>query len=280
MKSAKLKIAAVAMAAISGVCSMQAITASAAFQYTQTSQEVKERQSTMDTYVARWKSGWWNNDYLPNTTWNKTVVSGPIIGAGYSSTVPGGYHENQSLTGSKSLVRALAQDYFDTTIFMSFFGGSKEFSPRIGDQVCLKKGSTTKYIFITKGPSGTQAIELVNGKITYNRAYGVGNGAMYYGNEYWSVQNYLRPVKEGDANGDSYVYLNSFHNISGDDATFRSYLNYGIPGTWNNAITAALTMNDDWNVTWDDYQTWHDNLYYNSANGCMRGNFGYLKRLY
>ncbi len=269
------------MAAISGVCSMQAITASAAFQYTQTAQEVKERQSTMDTYVARWKSGWWNNDYLPNTYWNKTVYSGIIIGGGYNSYVPGSYHQNQALTGGMSLVRSLAQDYFEgTTIFMSFGGGSKEFAPRIGDQICISRNGSTRYLFITKTGSSIKAVELVNGQIKYDRTYGVNNGAMTFNGDRWTVNNYLRPIKRGDANGDSYVYLNAHHNISGDAAVFQSYLTYGIPGTWSNAITAALDMNGDQQVTEkEDYKVWYNNLYWYTTDGTMHGSYGYLKSI-
>lgn len=281
MKFAKLKIAAIAMAAISGVCSMQAITASAAFQYTLTSQEVLERQSTMDTRVARWKNSYWGTRFLPNQAFTETIYSDTVVGGFYNSYIPGGYWQGMSLnkTNGQGLARALAVDYFDTTIFMSFPGGSKEFSPRIGDQICLTRNGVTKFIFITRDKSGIKAVELVDGKIKYDRSYGTGNGFMTFGSERWNVAHYLRPIKEGDANGDSYVYLNGVHNFSGDDSYFQYYIGNSNLGDWGNAKTAALTMNDDWSITQADYTTWYNNLYYNSVNGCMRGNFGFIKSL-
>ena len=274
MKSAKLKIVAVAMAAISSFGAAQAISASA-FTYTLNSQYTMELQSTMNTRVARWKSSSWGTRFLPNKTWTEHVTSGTIVGGYYDSYIPGGYWFGQDLTGGKSFVRALAEDYFGTTIFMVFGGGSKEFAPRIGDQICISRNGETRYLFITNTTNGIKAAELVGGKIKYDRSYGVNNGAMTFNGNRWTVNNYLRPIKQGDANGDSYVYKNSYHNFSGDKDAFASYAKYGVPGNWGNVITAALTMNNDEFVTQTDYNTWSNNLG-NTTYGRMNGSYGYV----
>lgn len=254
MKSAKLRIAAVAMAAISSFCAAQAITASA-FSYTSRSQYTCEQQSTMNSNVSTWKT---STRFKANKTWTEHVYSSTVVGGYYNSYIPGGYWQGQDLNrnNGQALARALAANYFGTSIFMSFPGGSKEFAPRLGDQVCLTRNGVTKFIFITKDSSGYKAVEQVNGKIVYDRAYGLGNGFMTYGNEIWSVAHFLRPIKEGDANGDSYVFRYSVHNFSGDDSAFQSYIGSSNLGDWGNAKMAACTMNNDWNITDTDYNTW------------------------
>ena len=228
MKTMKARITAAALAGAMAVCGAltQAISASA-FVYSDYTQLEREQQSTMNQAVSTWKA---STKFKSGKNWTNSdnISSGVVVGKGYSSQTPTNRYSGTQLSGSDALARALAQNYYDTTVFMELYASSKEFNPQIGDQIVLTNGSTSKTVFVTSVSGSIKVVELVNNKVTYDVSYSMGNGSMRRGGVNWTTSYVIRPIKQGDVNGDSYMYaLDHGYGIKNvENTTLKYYGSY------------------------------------------------------
>lgn len=279
MKSIKTKIAAAALAAITTVCSAQAISASA-YQYTPNTQRYLQTQSTMNSKITTWKNLYPAGSTF--TTTNDRVYSGKITNVGFETVTPS--QEGQELLGTQAYARKLAVNYFGTSIFMSLQTG-KEFNPEIGDQVKLWDPDThrSRWIFITRKSGGIQATELdqFTNKVKWNVNYTVGNGSMDCTSEngkHYIVYACYRPIKQGDVNGDGRVTTYDIQWLEGYVSGF-----YSTSGKDYNLLMAASDFNTSWTLTTSDRNTLFNNLCYSDYslrptydNSTMYGNYKYV----
>ena len=283
MKTMKARITAAALAGAMSICGAAAQAVPAfAFEFSSYTQLEREQQSTMDQAVSAWKT---STQFKSGKNWTNSdnISSGVVVGKGYSSQTPSNRYSGTQLSGSDALARALAQNYYDTTIFMELHAASKEFNPQIGDQIVLTNGSTSKTVFVTSVSGSIKVVELVNNKVTYDVSYSMGNGSMRRGGVNWTTSYVIRPIKQGDVNGDSYMYaLDHGYGIYSDvDAMYDIvYNNNGqLPsGARSDVMTAAISLNGDWSVTTWDY--WLLQYGHGPENGRMDNNsYGYVKTL-
>lgn len=285
MKHTKLRIAAAAMSAITMACASQAITASA-FQYTGTPQYACEQNSTMGNYVSMWKG----TTYKTNSTWGtRYFTNGVVVGGGFTAANLEGSYEGQHITGDKGLCRSMARDYFGTSIFMQISPNARYHVARLGDQVTMTRNGVTKTVFVTycNSPS-LKVVELKNGKITYDNAYYYAGNTMMKGNETWTVDYVTRPIKQGDANGDGFVYAERYADYYGDLEAIANYANNGVPaGVRYDVLMAAASLDGDWQITAADHRilmynllTFNGSSYYYTTEGRMNGDWSYVSRLY
>lgn len=289
MKNIKIKIAAAAMAAISAMCAAQAIPASA-FQYTGTPQYASETQSNMDNYTSYWRG----STYRENSTWTRTYYNGVVVGPGYNSTNLEGSWQGMPLNSSngnadKGLCRSMATDYFGTNVFIQIVPNARYHTAKLGDQITMHRNGVTKTVWVTYCNAPTlKVVELKNGRITYDNTYTYTGQNLYYGNQTWVVDYVTRPIKQGDANGDGYVYAERYADYYGDLEEIANLANNGIP-SWkrSDVLKAAVSLDNDWDITAADHRILMYNLlqfsngsYYYSTYGRMNGDYGYVKTLY
>lgn len=291
MKFRKSRIAAIAMAAVTAVCAAQSMAMSAsaygnAFHFTSVSQETAESQSYMNSRVNTWKNG---STFRANSTWSGTASNGIVVGPGFQDNNISGTWYNQTLSGDIALARRLAQDYFGTTIFMELYPNQRYYMMQLGDQLRLKRGSSYKSVFVHELPSSSngykmKAVELINGKINYNVQYTVSGANVIRNNQTWAINYVTRPIKQGDANGDGYVFGTRYADYQADVDAINDYFLNGIPsGHRSDVTTAAASVDNDWNIDVSDYRIVLYNQLVNGNfqnDGRMHGNWYYLKTLY
>ena len=299
MKFTKIKAAALVMAAATAFCAGQAMTASAAgnaFQYTSVTQTQAESQTRMNTVKSAWKNNGWNGvKFKANTSWNQSATLGVTVGPGFSSTTLTGNQQGSTIYGSAALARKMAESYFDTTIFMECYANGKYYRETLGDQLILTNpaGTQTRTVFVTQVSGGMKVTELQNGKIKYDIPVSNSCGTIIFNNnDPWIATYVIRPIKQGDANGDGVVLCHTNYYVWGNDRTqLGDYCNSN--GNYTNNFTnnprtdvlvAACTFDHDWSLNYYDY----DVLTNDQSDGYgdytytyrMNGNFGYVKRLW
>ena len=293
MKFRKSRIVAAAMAAITAVSAAQAMSMSAsaygnAFQFTSVPQEVCESLSHMLNHITYWQNA---NPYKANSTWTRTVSNGIVVGPGFQDNNISRTWQGQTLTGDIALVRSMAQDYFGTTIFMEHYPNQRYYMMQLGDQLRLKRGSQSKSVFVYELPSSSngykmKAVELINGKITYNVQYTVSGANVIRNGQTWAIDYFTRPIKQGDANGDGYVFGTRYADYQADvDAINEIYGNNGNvqPGHRRDVTYAAASLDNNWTIDVSDYRILLYNQLQNNQfvnDGRMHGNWYYVKRLY
>ena len=294
MKLRKSKIAAAAMAAVTAISAAQAITASA-FSYTTVPQRTCESYSYVNN-ITTYLSGC--NGTKANTTWSGSVTWGPTCKTGFQGGSYSNIGEGTSVSSGKAFARKVAKEVYGTTSYMEMKEVTNtsaynyfRYIPRIGDQVTVKNGSTEKTIFISNVTNGTiKACEVdEGGKIRYNKSYTYrsSNKTFTYNGKAWTFQYVARPVKEGDANGDSYVSLDGdtftytsysgsvTFNCKADGAEMSYIMNHGCrSGEQYNWLCAAADWNNDWQIDGRDYKIFCDHIIdYSGAglshDGCL-----------
>lgn len=309
MKLRKTKIAAAAMAAITAISAAQAITASAAT-YTSVPTRTCEGYEYVNN-ITTYLSGCYGTK--ANVKWNsysfetRKEIWGQTCKTGFQKGNYSGLGHGANVSDGKAFARKVARYVYNTSNFMEMKEVTSSsaynyfrYIPRIGDQVTVKYGSTLKTIFITKVTNGTiRACEVdENGYIRYNKTYSykVSNKSFNNSGKAWYFQYVARPIKAGDANGDSYVSLDGdsffYSSASGsvsfdckaDGAEmsaicynhFRSNENEGF-------VKAAADWDGSGEVNGSDYWIFCDHMIDYSGSGlCHDGNTvrdGYVNAL-
>lgn len=300
MKFRKTKIAAAAMAAITAISAAQAISASAAISYTTVPARTCETYSYVNN-ITTYMSGCYGSK--ANYKWNnysydtRKEIWGPSCKTGFQGGNYSGLGNGANVADGKAFARKVARNVFNTTTFMEMKEVTStsaynyfRYIPRIGDQVTVKNGSTEKTIFITNVTNGTiKACEVdESGYIRYNKTYTYrsSNKTFTYSSKAWTFQYVARPIKLGDANGDSYVSLSgdqfSYTSANGsvsfyckaDGSEMSAISDYHWrSGEDVNFVHAAADWNLDWNVNGVDYKIFQDHIIDYSGSGlCHDGN--------
>ena len=256
MKHIKAKIAAVVFAAATAVCSMQAATASALYTghenwYSAQSQDERELQRNFahDLYFIQ-------NSYANQTTWNGTVYSGMVLGTGYTYANISGTQTGSALTGAAGWARNLANRFYGSNVIyteqphdkITSFGDWRDVT--LGDQIVMHRNGSQHTVIVTGINSETGKFycsELVGNKIYWGREFTkIGTTIKRVsGNTSFTFDYVIRPVKVGDANGDSIVGFT--------DATWLDYqINYiGMPNFGTvcyEVYMAAVDFNNNWSI--------------------------------
>lgn len=285
MKNIKTRIAAAAFAAVTTVCGMQAISASAwqQFYYTTNKQEECDESYFMGQALKRWAR---DNGIYSGAYWNQNVASGVVCKEGYKSTTYSNTYEGTNLTDSAAFARYLAHSYFGTKTYMEICViGSTDF--KIGDQVRIGQGSAARTIFITN-VNGNQitAFSLDNSHhITYDTYTRTSAWYLKQGNTSIYVDYLTRPIKEGDVNGDGVFTtadLDWLKKKIGDQPYYypKSLDQLGMSGSnYRLDIFARAVWANDWKIEYSAYYTIGYNLNNPTPNntGHMRGNYGFVK---
>ena len=262
MKNIKTRIAAAACAAITAFCGAQAMSASAfnyGHPYSGNTQEYCESAYAMSRNVRMWQTYGSNGsgDWAEGCSWSPSVKAGKMVGRGFTTAHTSNYSTNQTLTGPVGWVRTLANSHYGfeaqkaawMEIPSSYMNGWTSF--RQGDQVILKSGNTTHAVFITYIDGETfYCSELRSGKIRWGVQFKVTNyGAglkRVSGGQQYTIQYVARPIKEGDANGDSYV------DVTDVDWVGNHYGGGYISGTNRDILMAAADYTGNWWLDFDD----------------------------
>ena len=274
MKRTTTKAAATLCAALTAVCGMQAITASAttdAHPVSGNTQDSTEFGMNFSHNLYFWSV----YNYPQGTQWSQTVRQGKVFGPGYSTTNLSGIAEGTALPASLAWARFLANgNYGSENLYYTEQPASivdDTTQAKNGDQIVMTSNSGQKHaIFVTSVYSdySLSASELVNGRVQwgsgyvkfgYNKLRRTSDGTVF------TVNYVVRPVKEGDANGDSVV--------DSSDVTWLSnhYNAYSFPGADYNVQMAAADIDGDWQITWRDAF----GVLMNNSDGRMTGNYSY-----
>lgn len=291
----KSKIAAIAMAAMTAVCTAQAMamTTSAAvvdgpLKVTGVPQEVCESDSHMMNHITMWRNAGEFREGIYWSDYTDRMTSGYVFGKNFSYNNPSGTSVGDRITGEACLTRKLATQYFGTSTFMCAEPSARYFMAQIGDQYKIKCGNQTKYVFVYQLPSSAnnykmKVVEVVNNRVRYDRQYDFGTSYLFSGNQSWHIEYYMRPIKQGDASCDGFVF-SSYNPVGGGtsdtDACLTQYYNYHYqsnPDARTQAIISACSvyMPFDWVVDRNDVET----IRYNGAQGRMNGSYGYVASL-
>ena len=297
MKNIKTRIAAAACAAITAVCGMQAMSASAfnyGHPYTVNSQEWCYRNTGRS--LRMWTSD--TSSIKQGKTWNGTINAGTMVGMGFTTKHDSDLTNGQKLTGDAAFARYLACSHFGVkngedgkaawidlpkTQFTAY--GHYDF----GDQIRLGRGNERHSIFVTYATLNTKTnvteitcAEVVGKTINWNVKYQMiryNNKSNTYFSQMKRVSDgktydvicVTRPVKEGDANGDGSVTRNDVQWIQN-----RVKYNGGNPNVsgCNNDLrkTAADVDGTGW-LTNDDANIIYSHMY--ESWGIMMGDYRY-----
>ncbi len=275
MKHIASRAAAAFCAAITAVCVMQAVTASA------TTPAHPVSGNTQDSTEFGMNFGhnlyyWSVYNYPQNSQWSQTVRQGKVFGPGYSTTNLSGISEGQTLSAPLAWARHLAiSNYGNEHLYFTEQPASTVddvTTAKNGDQIVMTSSSGQKHaIFVTCVYTDytIDGSELVNGRVNWNSGYvkfGPNKLRRLSDGTVFTVDYVVRPVKEGDANGDSVV--------DSADVTWLSnhYNAYSFPGAYYNVQMAAADIDGDWQITWRDAF----GVFMNNSEGRMTGNYSYL----
>ena len=260
MKHIKTKIAAVCCAAIAAVSASQAITASAVG-YNR-SQDYCENAYNM-SYDMRGLSRY---VYPGGSAFNENVTCGAMCGKGYANETISHNNLGTPLSGSEAWCRWLANNYFDTDIYMELPGG-KNCNVKLGDQVRISgNNESDRSLFVTSISGSTfYATSLdANNRVVYGEKYLLHNGALIVqdnnGNtvKTYSVNYIVRPIKKGDANGDGVFTVADKNWVNS-----HLYMNQSQCGFNNkrwDLLMKALMNEGGWRIEYSAYYTLGYNL--------------------
>ena len=277
MKHVLTKAAAAFCAAATAVCAMQAVTASAINSQhptTGNTQASCEEPRNMGHNCYYWSV----YNYPANTAWDQTVISGKVFGPGYSTTTISGNTQGTPLNGAVAWARKLACEHFGSanTIFTEQPASYANCLPamKLGDQIVLTRNGQTHAVFVTginfgNGNDSVTVSELVGGVIKYGVTYTVpvdGQLRRSSNGQTYNISYVVRPVKEGDANGDSSVDIMDVDFILSHTGV------YNFPGSDYNTVMGACDLDGDWSISWQDAMA----VYMNMNCGKLDGNYSYL----
>ncbi|MBP0972108.1 MAG: hypothetical protein J5753_08730 [Oscillospiraceae bacterium] len=275
MKHISAKISAVLCAATATVLAFQSVTASAynnahknwLTEQTQESTEFPMNFSHSLYYIQR---------YLREegiTTYQNTIQSGLVLGQGYSTTNISGTQQGATLSGTAAWARYLANCFYGwDTVYTEQRPQSRysisEMKP--GDQVVLSWNGTKRTVFVTSvSDDCVYCSELWGDAIMWNIEFTRPTGnkmKRIYGGTEFTIDYFIRPVKEGDANGDSIVdFMDVVFLADNLGATYFS-------GKDHNTMFAASDLDGDWVIDQDDCIE----VYYHVNENRMNGNYRYV----
>ena len=273
----KTRIAAAACAAITAVCGMQAMSASAfnhCYPYTYNTQEGAFYTIGHDLYL-------WQCYGMPqNSYWNKTVKAGTMVGKGFTNSKISSYTTNQNLYNNMAFPRFLAASHFGMDqdkaawIELPKAGFTAYGHYQGGDQIFLKNGNSWHCVFVESANSNTfYCSELdsnnhvqwgVQYKLLSNqRLKRVSDGKIY------NVQYVARPVKEGDADGSGMVNRDDVIWI--EQRVANNYGNPNVSGCNNDLRKAAADVDGSGWLTLADSQEIYGHMY--ESRGIMTGDY-------
>ena len=281
MKHIKSRIAAASCAAITAICGMQALSASAYntnYPYTRNTQNFCQEPRNMSYNLHAWQS----YGYPQGKKFSQTVDGGVLVGKGFTEAHISSYNNyNAQMTGPRAWVRFLANSHFGTVVegrgvWMELpsadFTGTGSFA--LGDQIILN-GSNALFVTGINSDNTIYCSELISGKVAWSTQYKLtksGNQPMQLqriagGSKTTYTLNYVvRPVKEGDANGDGWVNLNDVIWTEGH------YNCYNFPDENYNVQMAAADVNGNGQIDNGD----RDIIYGHYYGGVMNGNYRYV----
>lgn len=276
MKNMKTRIAAAAFAAITAVCGMQAMSASAfnhCYPYTYGTQETALYTIGHDLYL-------WQCYGMPqNSNWSQTVKAGTMVGKGFTNSHLSSYSTNQNLFNQMAFPRYLAASHFgmdqdkaawlelpasDFTAYGHFKGG---------EQIYLKLNGTYHAVFVENSSSNVlYCSELISNKVKWgvqykllsnNKLKRVSDGKTY------NIQYVVCPVKEGDADGNGSVNRNDVQWI--EQRVANNYGNPNVSGCNNALRKAAADVDGSGWLTLADSQEIYGHMY--ESKGIMTGDY-------
>ena len=275
MKQIRARISASVLAAAAAVCALQSVTASGytashknwLTAQTQESTEFPMNFSHSLYYLQR------SYNMAGVNTFTDTVTSGLVVGPGYSTTTLSGTYQGAQLTGSVAWARHLANCFYgENTVYMeqlpqTHYSSLSEMQP--GDQIVISREGRQYAIFVTGvGEDRIYCSELWGDAIMWSMEFTrTGNTLKrVFGGAEFSINYYLRPVKEGDANGDSIVDIMDVAWLADHEGVTS------VPGTDYTTQMMAADMNGNWVIDHADTV----DVYYHGGYNRMNGDYRYV----
>ena len=296
------------MAAITTICASQSLSAAALTTHYNTmfTQTLCESTSWMTTNVNYWKN---TARFKANKIWtaDDNVMCGYVAKGGFVRGTWSGIYMGTMMTGDAALVRRLANDYFNNCnvngqnnfweqngcpAYLELKPNVRYHRAQLGDQIHIVNGNQQKWAFVTGLPSAAtnyklRVIELVNNKVTYNVDYDYQTAYLTKGSQQWTMDYYVRPIKQGDVNGDGVVCPEDYDPCaSGSDLTAITTYAQQLPSNSVyevKLLKAAASLDGDDDIDGADYRILQNNLVAQRAgseynNGRMQGNWYYVQR--
>lgn len=278
MKNMKTRIAAAACAAITAVCGMQAMSASAFnynHPYSGNTQSYCEEPRNMSYNLHAWQS----YGYPENGTFTQSIKAGTCVGKGFTTTHISSYTNGTTLKNSIGWVRFLANSHFGfepakaawLELPKTDFG--YYYNYRQGDQIFLYNNNNGYHALFLTGVSGNTftVSEINGGKIKWGVKYTLMNDYKFKRNSDGKIYDLLyvaRPIKEGDANGDGFVNRNDVIWIQGHNGG----ANYS--GINRDLLMGAADVSGNWWLTNEDSSEIYSYMY--ESKGYMTGDHRYV----
>ena len=273
MKRITSRLAAAVFGAVTAVCAVQATAASAitdAHPVCGNTQDMCEYGRTLSQDVYFWSV----HTYPENTIWNNTLTSGLVLGQGYTYTTISGNTQGSQLTGPVAWARNLAIEHFGSQNLVFTEQPASAYTQysqmKGGDQIVLTRNGQTHALYVTGVQSDRiYCSELVNNRIKWGVEYRLTSNGMLKrasNGQNYTINYFVRPVKEGDANGDSVVDVLDVDWILGHTNV------YDFPGVDYNTQMAAADLQGTWVITWADALT----VYMNCNDGRLSGDYSYV----
>lgn len=287
MKNIKTRIAAAAFAAVTTVCGMQALTASAdtTFYYTTVTQEQGDEPGFMGQAQKRWAR---DNGIYSGSIWNKTVTSGAIIGEGYARGTRGSANQGTPLYGNQAFARYLAHSYFGTKTFMEKYISTYT-EIKQGDQIRVYRGNQVCWLFVVYvnnvNNNTLDLFYLDSSNQIVRTTWSRSGWRLNDGTNNWTMDYLIRPIKEGDMNGDGLfttadqTWLQN-HVGSQPNQYPKTVAQAGVKSSdYRDDAFASAAWAYDWQIPYSTYYKVGYNLHNPDENttGHMRGNYGYVK---
>ena len=270
MKQIKARIAAAVIAAAATVCTLHSVGASAYVEnhkhwlteQTQDSTEYPMNFAHSLYYLQR------NLSQAGINTYTDTLTSGLVLGPGYATSTISGYGNGSQLSGTLAWARYLGNAFYgNSTVYTEQYPSN--ITLQQGDQIIMTWNGNKTAVFVTSVSGNTvYCSELWGTAIMWNIEFTrTGNKLKRsFGGTEFTINCVVRPVKEGDANGDSVVDFNDFAWI----ADHRGQADF--PGKHRDTLMMAADLNGSWTLDDNDALT----VLYNYTSGRMSGDYRYV----
>ena len=275
MKHIRTRIAAAVVAAAAAACTMQAVTASAYVSnhanwltgQTQESTEYGANFAHSLYYLQRSL----NNAGI--NTFTDSVQTGLVLGPGYTTANLSGIQSGTSLSGSLAWARYLGNSFYGSQTVYTEQPASRYSSLsdiKQGDQIVISTNGRQYAVFVTAvNDSCIYVSELWGDAIMWGIEFTrTSNNKLKrtFGGVTFNIDYIVRPVKEGDANGDSVADFMDVvwiaNNIGGSVASGVDYTTQMI----------AADLNGNWGFDQDDAIE----VYYHIGSNRMNGDYRYV----
>ena len=275
MKHIRTRIAAAICAAAAAACALQA----PAFAFANERDRFRTPETQDEREYARNFSHdlWALQTYYRNNginTFSGSVRSGLVVGEGFSNYNLSQTWEGMPLNGEAAWARTLANSFYGNQVVYQELSPENRYTSisdmKPGDQIVMSYNGSKHTVFVTGlsadriycselwGTSIQWSIEYSRTATTMTRLFG--------GTEY-TIDYFIRPVKEGDANCDSVVDFMDLVWIANHvgQYNFPYYVN------WNTQFYAA-DLNRNGQIDTDDVLA----VYQHAVDGRMSGDYRYI----